>query len=492
MNELRRKMSQAETHSINIVCKKMKNYLLIVIAAFGLSACVSINVPELADADVPEDWLGPLPEAAEVWPTLVWWENFQDDELNSIVQSVKQNNLDLQNNRRNLEAAQITLREAGFNLLPIPAVRIGTGALYTDNLGAAESINNPNSPIDLTGSFTYTDIISKPTNFEGALADFQSRRAQVANTALNTLGTAASAYFQILLIRDQILAAQQNLENAEAIGEITQARVDAGVVVPINALQQQIAIEQQRTNIRSLQQNELSALSSLALILGRTVQEFDIEGESLEDILVPALRPGIPSDLLRRRPDLVQAEADLQRAAVQLELSRLNFFPSISLTGSANASSASLSEVIASPDTLINLSANFSQLLLDNGARQRDIEQNRLALENNLNNYRRTVLSAFNEVEVLLSNIQLLDELGIVAQRLLAQAEESFRLAEVRYAEGVADFQTVLTAQNTLFSQRIAVLNNKIQQLNSMVGFYQALGGGWDADDETTMSIASD
>ncbi len=470
----------------------MIRFLYAATTVLGLSACVSIKVPELPEADVPDDWLAPFAEDAEVWPTLDWWESFQDSELNSIVQSVKQNNLDLQNNRRNLEAAQIALREAGFNLLPIPVVRIGTGALYTDNLGASELDNSPNSPVDLTGSFTYTDIISKPTSFEGALADFQSRRAQVANTALNTLGTAASAYFQILLIRDQILAAQQNLENAEAIGEITQARVDAGVVVPINALQQQIAIEQQRTNIQSLQQNELSALSSLALILGRSVQDFDIEGDSLIDILVPQLRPGIPSELLRRRPDLVLAEAELQRTAVQVELSRLNFFPSISLTGSANASSASLSELLSSPNTLINLGANFSQLLLDNGARQRDLEQNRLALENSLNSYRQAVLSAFNEVEVLLSNIQLLDELGLVAQRLLIQAEESFRLAEVRYAEGVADFQTVLTAQNTLFAQRIAVLNNKIQQLNSMIGFYQALGGGWDADDEETMSIASD
>ncbi|MDG2090647.1 MAG: TolC family protein [Gammaproteobacteria bacterium] len=470
----------------------IKTFLVSVIAVLGLSACVSIEVPELPEADVPQNWTGPVLEEAEVWPTLVWWEKFQDDELNSIVQSVRENNLDLQNNRRNLEAAQIVLREAGFNLLPIPAVRIGTGALYTDNLGAAELDNNPNSPVNLTGSFTYTDILSKPANFEGAVADFESRRAQVANTALNTLGTATSTYFQILLIRDQILAAQQNLENAEAIGEITQARVDAGVVVPINALQQQIAIEQQRANIRSLLQNELSALSSLALILGRSVQDFNIEGDSLEGILIPSLRPGIPSDLLRRRPDLVQAEAALQQAAVQVELSRLNFFPTISLTGSANASSTSLGELLSSPDTVINLGTDLSQLLLDNGARQRGLEQSRLSLENSLNSYRSAVLSAFNEIEVLLSNIQLLEELGVVAERQLAQAEESFRLAEVRYAEGVADFQTVLTAQNTLFFQRTAVLNNKIQQLNSMVGFYQALGGGWDADDEATMSIASE
>lgn len=470
----------------------LKAYLVIGFALLALNACVSVEVPDLPDTDFPEAWLGPVVEEAEVWPTLSWWENFQDDELNSIVQTVKQNNLDLQNNRRNLEAAQIALREAGFNLLPIPAVRIGTGAIYTDNLGATELENSPNSPVDLIGSFTYTDILSRPAIFDGAVADFQTRRAQVANTALNTLGTAASTYFQVLLIRDQILAAQQNLQNAETIGDITQARVDAGVVVPINALQQQIAIEQQRANIRSLQQNELAALSSLALILGRSVQEFDIEGESLEGILIPSLRPGIPSDLLRRRPDLVLVEAELQRAAVQVELNRLDFFPSISLTGSANASSSSLSDILTSPDTVINIGADLSQLLLDNGARQRGLDQSRLTLENSLNSYRRAVLSAFNEIEVLLSNIQLLEELGVVAERQLTQTEESFRLAEVRYAEGVADFQTVLTAQNTLFFQRTVVLNNKIQKLNSMVSFYQALGGGWDADDEASMAIASE
>ena len=460
--------------------------------AAGLCSCVSIEVPELPASDIPLAWTGPQAEDAEVWPSLSWWENFRDAELNEIVQEVKVSNLDLQNNRRNLEAAQISLREAGFNLLPIPAVRIGTGASYTENLGGSETENSPSSPTALSAALNYNDILSRPANFESALADFQARRAQVANTALNTLGTAASTYFQILLIRDQIDAAQQNLLNAEAIGNITQARVDAGVVVPINALQQQIAIQQQRTNLQSLRQNELSALSSLALLLGRSVQDFNVEGVTLQNILVPVLRPGIPSELLRRRPDLVQAEADLQRTTAQVELSQLNFFPSISLTGGLNASSTSLSELLTSPDTVLNLGADLSQLILDNGARGRNLDQSRLSLENSLNSYRRTVLSAFNEIEVLLSNIQLLQELSVVAEQQLAQAEESFRLAEVRYAEGVADYQTVLTAQNTLFTQRTALLNNKIQQLNAMVGFYQALGGGWDADDESTMAIASE
>ena len=119
------------------------------------------------------------------------------------------------------------------------------------------------------------------------------------------------------------------------------------------------------------------------------------------------------------------------------------------------------------------------QTLLDNGQRFRNIDQARLSMENSLATYRKTVLGAFNEIEVLLSNIQLLEAQGQTAFGNLGAAEEAFRIAEVRYREGVSDYQTVLQTQNTLFSSRNAWLDNKLLQLNAMVGLYQALGGGW-------------
>ena len=158
---------------------------------------------------------------------------------------------------------------------------------------------------------------------------------------------------------------------------------------------------------------------------------------------------------------------------------RSSVFPRISLTGSANASSTSLTQLVASPDTVLNISASLVQTLLDNGQRFRNIDQAQLSMENALANYRKAVLGAFNEVEVLLSNIQLLQAQGQVAFDNLGAAEESFRIAQVRYQEGVTDYQTVLLTQNTLFSSRNAWLDNKLLQLNAMVGLYQALGGGW-------------
>ena len=392
-----------------------------------------------------------------------------------------EHNLDLANNERNLIAAQIALREAGFSLWPTPTVSLGTGTSYsrTDFNGTTTS-SNSSGPFQLTGSISYGGILSRPASYQRAVADYDSRIAQIASLKLNTLATAASTYFQILLIRDRIEAAEQNLANAEVIYAIARARVASGIAVPIEELQQSIVVERERTNIESLRQNELAARASLALLVGRTVHGFDVEAQSLRDISVPTVQPGLPSELLVRRPDLVQAEANLRSSAANVAVVRRNFFPQISLTASETATSPALVNLLSSSNTSLNLGANLMQTLLDNGQRRRNVEQARLTLENSLASYQRAVLAAFNEIEVQLNQIALLERQSVVALRNLEAAEEAERIAVLRYEEGVTDYQTVLNAQNTLFSARTAVLDNKLQRLNAILSFYQALGGGWE------------
>jgi NodT family efflux transporter outer membrane factor (OMF) lipoprotein len=447
----------------------------------ALSGCaLQSEVPPLDQSDVPAAWLGPVTTDAMVWPAVNWWESFGDAELTGLITQVQAGNFDLANNQRNLQAAQLALREAQFNLLPRASLTIGSGASYNDTrVDGVQNSGSTGSPFDVAGAVSYTDILSKPAVYTQALADFDSRAAQVADVALNTLGTSASTYFQLLLIRDKTTAARQNVANAEAIAEIANARVAAGVAVPIEALQQQIALQRERASLSSLLQSDLAARASLALLSGRGVQGFDIAGQTLANIVVPQVQPGLPSELLLRRPDLVQAEAQLRSTVAGLDIARSDYFPSISLTGGLNASSTSLSELVTSPDVYFRSSAAILQTLLDTGQRVRTVERTRLTLDSSLSTYRRTVLAAFNEIEVLLSSIQLQTEQVNVAQQNLSAAEESFRIAQVRYEEGVTEFQTVLTSQNTLFSSRNAYLDSKLQQLNTAVNLYQALGGGW-------------
>ncbi len=419
-----------------------------------------------------------------MWPKSDWWNNFSDPELSSLISNVQERNLDLANVKRNLDSAQISLREAGYNLLPTPLVTIGTGAVTSEVRNSpllGDKSTGPNQPLTLNAGFTYSDILSKPANYNKAQADYAGRVAQAGNLALTTLGTAASTYFQLLLTRDKVVAAQQNLANAEAIGAIAKARVDAGVAVQIEALQQQITIENARNSLRSLQQNDLSARAALALLQGRSVQGYNVNTHSLLDIKVPTVQPGIPSELLRRRPDLVLAEATLKSSNANLTIVRNSLFPQISLTAAGSASSTSLSTLVSSPTSSLTITASLVETLLDNGQRFRNIDQAKITLENNLGSYRKSVLGAFNDIEVLLSNIQLLESQNNTAFNNLSAAEESFREAQARYSEGVTDYQTMLQSQNTLFTARNSWLDSKLLQLNASVGLFQALGGGWEA-----------
>src|SRR5690606_24227799 len=176
-----------------------------------------------------------------------------------------------------------------------------------------------------------------------------------------------------------------------------------------------------------LRQNELSARASLSLLLGRSVHGFDVDAQTLAEIAVPTVQPGLPSELLTRRPDLVQAEASLRGATANVKGVKMNFFPQISLTASDTATSPALANLL-SGNTSLSIGANLMQTLLDNGQRRRNLAQARLSLETSLATYQRAVLAAFNEIEVQLSSIALLERQSGVALSNLEAADESFRI----------------------------------------------------------------
>jgi NodT family efflux transporter outer membrane factor (OMF) lipoprotein len=444
-----------------------------------LGACVSTPLPELPAEDVPVAWERATP-AADLWPSLDWWNNFESDELRSVIALVEERNFDLGNNERNLRLAQLALRDAGFDLLPTPVVEIGgSGNYFGVKPADGGYTDSTTESANLTFGFVYSDILSKPAQYDIAKARYDLSIAAIADTRLNTLGTAASTYFRILLLRERIDAAKQNLANAEAIARIVEARVAAGTVNKIDLLQQQIAAQRQSNELSSLMQDELGARSALALLVAESVQDFNIVAVTLEDVLVPDVEPGLPSSLLTRRPDIAQAEANLRVSRASVDLARTAYLPNIILTGSASLRSDSLDDLFSDPITTTSVTGSIFQLLLDNGSRRRDLEARQLQLESGLANYRETVIAAFNDIEVSIGNIELLAALGVVAIRDLARAEEAFRISEVRYREGVANFQEVLVSQSALYNARNSLSDNKLAQLNAIIAFYQSLGGGW-------------
>lgn len=448
-----------------------------------VGACAS-QTPQLPEGDVPEQWTSVNSPSVEQWPSMTWWEDFQQPELTRYLTQVREQNLSLGMAQRNLRIAQINLRDAGFDLAPTPGITVNVSKTATDTLddGVKRAVADQATA---TATLGYSDILKKPGQFQLARATFAAVQAQQASIALDIYNTAAQSYFQLLFIREQLAVAQQNLDSAESLLNIIQSKVDNGTTQPLDALQQRIAVQQQRNALASLQQNEFSVLSTLALLVAKPVTDVHFNGDTLADIVLPEIQPGLPAALLERRPDIIQAEANLQIASANQLLARLAFLPNISLTAQAGAVSDSLAELIKSPTVVLSAAASVVETLLDNGARARSNTKARLRLENSVASYRQTALAAFNEVNVLLQNARLAKLLSDVAQADLHRAEEANRIAQIRYQQGAEPYQTLLTTQNAMFAIRVQGQQTKLDRINTLLALYQALGGGWQKNTAT-------
>ena len=432
------------------------------------------------DTDVPPDW---GETAVGEWPGEEWWEAFGSEELSDIIQLVEERNLNLKNAERNFKQARLALIDAGFDLYPTPIVDFNAGTTYIGTEPPRGSFSDRGTEsARLSLGVSYGDILSKPYRYDLAEASFESAATQLASTQLSIRVLASSTYFRILFARDQIEAAKRNLQTAEFIERITQARVDAGVLTPVDALQQQIAVQRQRNAVAQLRQEELAARAALAILAAESVRDFNVQGTTLASLQTPTVAPGLPSELLVRRPDIAQAELKLRSARANVAIARNTLLPSFGLTGSANTASDSLRVLASGNSFSVSLGATLAQNVFDFGRRGRAKESAWLQMESSLASYRHTVIRAFNDIEIALGNIELLASLEQIALEDLKRAEESLRIAQVRYREGVIDYQRVLTAQNLLYGARNAVLSNKRAYLNAIVGLYWALGGGWSRD----------
>jgi multidrug efflux system outer membrane protein len=451
----------------------------ILFAAFALGACAT-PVPELAGTDVPAAWEQPFDESAPIWPSPDWWQGFESAELNGVIGEVMAGNLDLAAAEQRIVQADARVRVAGSALLP--GVDAGFGASRGGEVGDADSFGN-SFGADFGASYAVDFWGRNRANLTAAEAGRTATRADRETVALTAVSGAANTYFQLLSLRQRLAIAELNLEIAESVLEVTEARVRNGIATPLELTQQLGTIAGQRAVLPQLEQQVLETRAALALLTGRPPEGFDVAGDSLDTIATPDVAPGLPSDLLLRRPDLVAAEADLIAANANLTVARAALFPSISLTAGGGLSSDTLIGLLRDAALGVSIGAGLSQTIFDAGARRAQSEAAEAAELETLANYRGTVIAAFADVEIALGNIANLAEQEIYEIEQTAQAQRAFEIISARYREGVADYLALLDAQRTLYQATDSLGQIKLARLQAVVALYQALGGGWRADE---------
>jgi NodT family efflux transporter outer membrane factor (OMF) lipoprotein len=253
-----------------------------------------------------------------------------------------------------------------------------------------------------------------------------------------------------------------------------------GIASPLELAQQRQTIAGQQAQIPQLEQQELETRAALALLLGRPPEGFDVTARDLASIEAPGVAPGLPSELLVRRPDVVTAEANLEGANANLAVARAALLPSISLTASGGISTGTLSGLVTNPIYTAGIGLSIAQAIFDAGRREAVTDEARAREQELLLSYRGTVINAFSEVETTLGSIANLDEQVMFQTEQVIQSETAFTIAQARYREGVDDFLVVLDTQRSLYSARDQLQQTRLGQLLSLVALYKALGGGWE------------
>ena len=202
-------------------------------------------------------------------------------------------------------------------------------------------------------------------------------------------------------------------------------------------------------------------------------------GQNLDGITTPVVAPGLTSELLRRRPDVAQAEADLASAHANVDAARDAFFPQIGLTGSGGFTSTAISALLKNSALGWSIGANLLQTIFDGGLLQSELDLSKGQQEELVATYRSTVLNAFSDVETTLGQVSSLADQERLKTEQVNAAAEAFRISELQYREGVTDLLNVLTAQQILFSAQDQLVQIKLARIQADVGLYKALGGGW-------------
>jgi multidrug efflux system outer membrane protein len=457
------------------------------IAAAALSACASVEPGGgLEPTDTPNAWTAPIPTDASTWPEAGWWRGFDSSELDQLVADAQTQNLDLAIAATRILQAEAQVRSAGSTLLPIVDLR--GGASQSGRL--EPSSNSQSFSLSLGASYEVDFWGRNSAGVTAAEASLRASQYDRETVALTVVSSVASTYFQLLSLRDRIAIAKRNLQNAQGVLKITEARVNAGVAVPLELAQQRANVAGQEANIPSLEQQERETRSTLALLLGRPVQGFDVTATTMAGLKAPTVAPGLPSELLARRPDVRRAEAQLVAADANITAARAAFFPSISLSGSIGGASAAVSSLLNPSNIAYTIGASLLQTIFDGGQNQANLDSTVAQRQETLLNYRGAVIAAFSDVDVALGAVSSLEARERASQVQADQAQEAYRIAELRYRTGVEDFLSVLDAQRSLNSAQDQLAQARLARLQASVTLFRVLGGGW-TDAQTTAAARS-
>jgi len=459
------------------------------LALLFLSACVvgphyskpTAPAPP-AYKEIPPDWKAAQPN--DQMARGKWWEIFQDAPLNGLEEQINVSN-------QNLKAAQAQFAQARalvrFNRADYyPTVTAGASG-EREHLSKNRPLVTTLTSNNVTDLEIPVDVSYEPDVFgrvrrtvEEARANAQASAADLESVNLSLHAELAFDYFQL-----RTLDAEEELLNSTVASfdkalQLTQSRYQGGVASAVDVAQAQTELETTRAQAIDVQIQRSQNEHAIAVLIGQPASTFTIP-PSPWTTAPPPIPPGLPSDLLERRPDIAASERRVAAANAQIGVARAAYFPAVSLTGSGGFESTAITTLIQGPSGFLTAGAGAVVTAFDVGRRRAVSDEAKAGYDQAVANYRQTILTAFQEVEDNLAALRILDQEARTQDAAVAAAQHSLDLSTTRYKGGVASYLEVTTAQSAALADERAAVDVLRRRMTASVLLIKALGGGWNS-----------
>lgn len=456
--------------------------ILTLMVAFSLAGCMLGPDYKRPSVDTPAAWRFEEKETRDVANT-VWWEQFNDSVLTGLIETALKENKDIKIASARVEQFFGYYRTTRGNQFPEVSVGAIAGMQRISRLGPPAIGPNTDDTDDFyqmfgSGSWEIDFWGKLRRATEAARADLLSTEEGRRSVVLTLVTSVAGAYVNLRDLDKQLEIAKNTARSREESYRIFQLRFEGGVISELELNQIKSQYEEALATIPVFEKAIAQQEDALSVLLGRNPEAIP-RGKTIDELTLPAVPQGLPSDLLGRRPDILQAEQDLVAANARIGVARSLYFPSISLTGSGGSASAHLADLFTGPARFWDIAGPIAAPLFTAGRIAGQVKSAEAVQQEALARYLQSVQNAFREVnDALIDQVKSREQADIQAQQVESLRKYAY-YARVRYENGYTSYIEVLDAERSLFNAELSYTQTQGVLFQALVSTYKAMGGGW-------------
>ncbi|HOC38032.1 MAG TPA: efflux transporter outer membrane subunit [Thermodesulfobacteriota bacterium] len=466
--------------------------------ALIFSGCMMGPDYERPQVEVPQTWRFEASEAADLVNT-VWWQQFTDPVLDELITIALQENTDVRIATARIEEYLGRYRVSRADLFPQVGGEADAGR---------ERASEADLPRGVSGAFENPDDFlqaffsaSWELDLWGRLRrSTEAARAEVLSTAearraviLSLVQAVATAYVNLRDLDKELEIAERTTATRKESLDIFQLRFDAGVISELELRQVESEYQASLATIPQIEKAIVFQEDALSILLGRNPQAI-VRGKTLDELVLPQVPAGLPSEVLEQRPDIRGAEQDLIAANARIGVARAAYFPSLILTGAYGSASSDLGDLFSGSAKIWSYAASLTQPIFTGGRIRGNVQVAEAIQQQLLVRYQQVIQNAFREVDdSLIDQAKTREQLAAEAGQVEALRSYA-RLARLRYDEGYTSFIEVLDAERSLFNAELSYTQTQATLFQSLINLYAAMGGGWvlEAEDIAVQPLTAD